>query len=99
VVAVLLNDGRVSVFEHPRIPGPPRHGTGCTLASAIATGLAQGMALPDAVHRARDYLQAAIATAPTIGAGAGPLNHVPEGFAPWTDPRRASAMGAPPTRA
>ncbi|WP_264997222.1 hydroxymethylpyrimidine/phosphomethylpyrimidine kinase, partial [Komagataeibacter xylinus] len=51
------------------------HGTGCTLASAIATGLGQGMNLTDAVIRARTYVLRAIAAAPGYGAGAGPLNH------------------------
>ena len=75
VVDMLVGEAGTTVFEHPRIPGPPRHGTGCALASAIAACLAQGMALADAVRRARAYVQAAIATAPAIGAGAGPLNH------------------------
>jgi hydroxymethylpyrimidine/phosphomethylpyrimidine kinase len=75
VVDVLASEAGITWFEEPRLPGPPRHGTGCTLASAIAAGLAQGMTLLDAVRRARAYLQAAIATAPAIGAGAGPLNH------------------------
>lgn len=51
------------------------HGTGCTLASAIATGLAQGQTLPQAVRRAHTYVQAAIRTAPGYGRGQGPLNH------------------------
>ena len=51
------------------------HGTGCTLASAIATGIAHGMALPDAVERARTYVRNAILTAPGYGKGHGPLNH------------------------
>jgi hydroxymethylpyrimidine/phosphomethylpyrimidine kinase len=59
----------------PRIATRHTHGTGCTLASAIATGLAQGMALSDSVRRARRYVQAAIAEAPGFGAGHGPLNH------------------------
>lgn len=67
-------DGVVA-FESPRIDTRHTHGTGCTLASAIAAGLAQGMRLADAVHRARLYVQAAIAGAPGIGAGHGPLNH------------------------
>ena len=54
---------------------PHTHGTGCTLASAIAAGLAQGMSLRDAVARARAYVRAAIATAPGFGKGHGPLNH------------------------
>jgi hydroxymethylpyrimidine/phosphomethylpyrimidine kinase len=51
------------------------HGTGCTLASAIAVGLAQGLPLNAAVRRALAYVQEAIRTAPGLGAGCGPLNH------------------------
>jgi hydroxymethylpyrimidine/phosphomethylpyrimidine kinase len=51
------------------------HGTGCTLATAIATGLAQGLALRDAVVRARAYLQEAIRQAPGLGQGHGPVGH------------------------
>ena len=67
-------DGVVG-FEFPRIETRHTHGTGCTLASAIAAGLAQGMGLAASVDRARLYVQAAIAGAPGIGAGHGPLNH------------------------
>jgi hydroxymethylpyrimidine/phosphomethylpyrimidine kinase len=52
------------------------HGTGCTLASAIATGLAQGMRLEPAIRRARAYVHAAILAAPGFGSGHGPLNHM-----------------------
>lgn len=62
-------------FASPRIPSKDTHGTGCTLASAIATGLAQGMTLPMAVERARHYVQEAIRQAPGLGQGHGPLNH------------------------
>ena len=51
------------------------HGTGCTLASAVATGLAQGIALADAVDRARAYVRDAILAAPGYGQGHGPLGH------------------------
>ncbi|MCY4395864.1 MAG: bifunctional hydroxymethylpyrimidine kinase/phosphomethylpyrimidine kinase [Rhodospirillaceae bacterium] len=51
------------------------HGTGCTLASAVAAGLAQGLALEPAVSRARNYVRGAIQAAPGYGAGHGPLNH------------------------
>jgi hydroxymethylpyrimidine/phosphomethylpyrimidine kinase len=51
------------------------HGTGCTYASAIATYLAQNMDLADAVSAAHSYVAQAIATAPNIGRGHGPLNH------------------------
>jgi hydroxymethylpyrimidine/phosphomethylpyrimidine kinase len=62
-------------FTSPRIDTRHTHGTGCTLASALATGLAQGMSLRDAVVRARAYVMAAIAAAPGYGAGHGPLDH------------------------
>ncbi|MDP1961800.1 MAG: bifunctional hydroxymethylpyrimidine kinase/phosphomethylpyrimidine kinase, partial [Reyranella sp.] len=62
-------------FEDARIESRHTHGTGCTLASAIAAGLAQKMSLRDSVMRARAYVRAAIATAPGFGRGHGPLNH------------------------
>lgn len=58
-----------------RIETTHTHGTGCTLASAIAAGLAQGMTVIAAVERARDYVQRAIASAPGFGRGHGPLDH------------------------
>jgi hydroxymethylpyrimidine/phosphomethylpyrimidine kinase len=63
------------IFTSERIDSTSTHGTGCTLASAIATSLAQGMSLRDAVVRARDYVREAIRTAPGYGGGHGPLNH------------------------
>ncbi len=76
VIDILAMDGEiVEVFESPRIDTPHTHGTGCTLASATATGLAQGMAVRDAVARARRYVHEAIRTAPGLGHGHGPLNH------------------------
>lgn len=62
-------------FHHPRIDTRHTHGTGCTLASAIATGLGQGMSLPDAVKRAGEFVHAALVAAPGLGAGHGPLGH------------------------
>jgi len=72
---VLATPDGTKVFRAPRRATRHTHGTGCTLASAIATGLAQGMALHPAVARAHVYVQAAIAQAPGFGAGNGPLNH------------------------
>jgi hydroxymethylpyrimidine/phosphomethylpyrimidine kinase len=72
---LLLSEGHEEVFTSRRIESRHTHGTGCTLASAIATGLAQGMALRDAVVRARAYVLRAIETAPGFGHGHGPLNH------------------------
>ncbi len=63
------------IFEDARIETRHTHGTGCTLASAIATGLAQGLGIRDAVARARAYVLRAILTAPGLGSGHGPLNH------------------------
>ena len=63
------------VFESRRIDTPHTHGTGCTLASAIATGLAQKRLLRDAVVRARAYLYQAILSAPGLGRGHGPVGH------------------------
>jgi hydroxymethylpyrimidine/phosphomethylpyrimidine kinase len=63
------------IWQSARIETRHTHGTGCTLASAIATGLAQGLAVEAAVDRAREYVHRAIATAPGIGHGHGPLDH------------------------
>ncbi|MCQ8279031.1 bifunctional hydroxymethylpyrimidine kinase/phosphomethylpyrimidine kinase [Acetobacteraceae bacterium KSS8] len=75
VTDMLATEDGITLFSAPRIESRHTHGTGCTLASAIATGLAQGMALQDAVDRGRTYTRRAIETAPGFGAGAGPLNH------------------------
>ena len=72
---VLVVPGGVEYFEGPRIETPHTHGTGCTLASAIACGLAQGLSLGEAVARSRDYVSEAIRSAPGYGAGHGPVNH------------------------
>lgn len=63
------------VLEAPRIDTRATHGTGCTLASAIAAGLAQGLALEVAARRAHTYLREAILRAPGFGQGHGPLAH------------------------
>jgi hydroxymethylpyrimidine/phosphomethylpyrimidine kinase len=75
VIDLLVDAHGTMTFTAPRIETRHTHGTGCTLASAIAAGLAQGMPLADAVARAHDYVQRAIRTAPGFGAGHGPLNH------------------------
>jgi hydroxymethylpyrimidine/phosphomethylpyrimidine kinase len=63
-------------FRSPRIATTSTHGTGCTLSTAIACGLGQGLALSDAVERAHAFVQTAIRTAPGFGKGHGPLNHL-----------------------
>jgi hydroxymethylpyrimidine/phosphomethylpyrimidine kinase len=72
---VLVTAAGVRVWESPRIDTRHTHGTGCTLASAIAAGLAQGLDIEHAVDRARAYVQRAIASAPGLGRGHGPLDH------------------------
>jgi len=72
---VVVDDGERYVLESPRIATRHTHGTGCTLASAIATGLAQGMAPRAAIERGHAFVQQAIRTAPGLGQGHGPLNH------------------------
>ena len=72
---VLVTAEGARVWESPRLATRQTHGTGCTLASAIAAGLAQGVGVEDAVDRARAYVQRAIASAPGLGRGHGPLDH------------------------
>lgn len=69
----LITPGHAQAFTSPRQDTRHSHGTGCALASAIATGLAQGLALEDSIQRAEDFVTRAIATAPGLGTGHGPL--------------------------
>jgi len=62
-------------FSNPRIQSKNTHGTGCTLASAIAAQIAQGLGIVAAVPKALEYVRAAIEAAPGLGAGCGPLDH------------------------
>lgn len=76
LVDVLIEpDGLREEWTDRRIETRHTHGTGCTLASAIATGLARGDALVEAVAAARDYVRRAIEAAPGLGQGSGPLGH------------------------
>ncbi len=75
LVDVLMAKGVSEEYVSTRIHTPHTHGTGCTTASAIAIGLAQGMSLQAAVERARLYVYEAIQSAPGFGRGHGPLNH------------------------
>lgn len=75
VVDLLVTPDECIRFSDPRIDSRHTHGTGCTLASSIAAGLAQDMALVDAVARARAYVRQAIVAAPGYGRGHGPLDH------------------------
>jgi hydroxymethylpyrimidine kinase/phosphomethylpyrimidine kinase/thiamine-phosphate diphosphorylase len=72
----LLYDGvSFTRFAAPRIASSNTHGTGCTLASAIATFLAQGNPLPEAVLKAKEFITEAIRLAEPLGKGHGPVNH------------------------
>ena len=74
-VDVLFDGRRVWRFGGERIATPHTHGTGCTLASAIASYLALGADVPDAVARAREYVTGAIRAGFPLGAGIGPVDH------------------------
>jgi len=67
--------GEIARWQAPCIATRHTHGTGCTLASALATGLGAGLLLPEAVAQARDFVRAALLSAPGFGAGHGPLGH------------------------
>jgi hydroxymethylpyrimidine/phosphomethylpyrimidine kinase len=75
VVDLLITFTGETVLEGPRLATRQLHGTGCTLASACATGLAQGLGLEAAVARAWAYTGEAIRRAPGLGRGRGPLGH------------------------
>ncbi len=75
VTDLLLTPEGETLFESARLETRHTHGTGCTLASACAAGLAQGLSLEAAVARAWAYVQEAIARAPGLGRGHGPLDH------------------------
>jgi hydroxymethylpyrimidine/phosphomethylpyrimidine kinase len=75
VTDVLMTSAGEATFAGPRIETRHTHGTGCTLASACAVGLAQGLGLEASVARAWGYVAEAIRRAPGFGAGAGPLDH------------------------
>jgi hydroxymethylpyrimidine/phosphomethylpyrimidine kinase len=75
VVDLLMTPFAETRFETGRIDTRHTHGTGCTLASACAAGMAQGLSLDAAVTRARDYVLEAIRRAPGFGGGHGPLDH------------------------
>ncbi|WP_270404080.1 bifunctional hydroxymethylpyrimidine kinase/phosphomethylpyrimidine kinase [Candidatus Collinsella stercoripullorum] len=67
---------RITWFRHERIETGNTHGTGCTLSSAIACGLAQGLELAPAVEQAKAYLTGALAAGLDLGRGSGPVDHM-----------------------
>jgi hydroxymethylpyrimidine/phosphomethylpyrimidine kinase len=77
IVDLLVDLHGAHEYRAARIVTRSTHGTGCTFSAAIAAALASGRDLPDAVGVARDYLSRALAGAPGLGRGHGPLNHFP----------------------
>ncbi|WP_444327937.1 bifunctional hydroxymethylpyrimidine kinase/phosphomethylpyrimidine kinase, partial [Paratractidigestivibacter sp.] len=69
-------EGGVRWFRSERVDNPNTHGTGCTLSSAIACGLARGLDLGDAVVAAKDYLTGCLRAGLDLGRGSGPLDHM-----------------------
>ncbi|MBR0146287.1 MAG: bifunctional hydroxymethylpyrimidine kinase/phosphomethylpyrimidine kinase [Eubacterium sp.] len=72
---LLIEKDRETWFHGTRIDNPNTHGTGCTLSSAIASNLAEGASLAEAVKKAKAYLTGALAAGLDLGAGSGPLDH------------------------
>ena len=72
---LLFRNGEAKWFCGKRIDNPNTHGTGCTLSSAIASNLAKGFDLDEAVKRAKDYISGALAAMLDLGQGSGPMNH------------------------
>lgn len=81
MVDVLFDGAEWHAWHRPRQHTRSTHGTGCTLSSAVAAGLAHGRPLAKAVEDALDYVQRAMKAAPGLGAGHGPLNHMVPGAA------------------
>lgn len=76
---LLYKDGKLRWFYGKRIDNPNTHGTGCTLSSAIASNLAKGYEMEEAVERAKDYLSGALMAMLDLGKGSGPMDHGFEG--------------------
>ena len=75
---MLYYDGNYRWFNGERIDNPNTHGTGCTLSSAIASHLAKGESIEDAVYKSKKYISGALSAMLDLGKGSGPMNH---GFA------------------
>ena len=73
---LVLPDGRHAWLRAKRIATGNTHGTGCTLSSAIASGLAQGNGIEQAVRRAKGFVRGALSTGLDLGRGSGPLDHM-----------------------
>ena len=75
VTDLLVLEGKVTLWEDARIETKHTHGTGCTLASGIATALGRGASLEEAIGEGRMFVRAALAAAPGFGGGNGPMGH------------------------
>jgi hydroxymethylpyrimidine/phosphomethylpyrimidine kinase len=75
-VDVVCDGEELILLTSPRLESRNTHGTGCTFGSAIAAGLARGIAPLEAIKRAKDYITEAIRSGPPIGSGHGPVNHL-----------------------
>jgi hydroxymethylpyrimidine/phosphomethylpyrimidine kinase len=73
---LLYSNGTTEWFHGERINNPNTHGTGCTLSSAIASNLAKGYSLADAVSRAKAYISKALSAMLDLGQGSGPMDHM-----------------------
>lgn len=71
----ILFDGEIKIFNGKKIDNPNTHGTGCTLSSAIAAGLAKNLSLADSIDVAKKYISGALAANLNLGKGRGPMNH------------------------
>jgi hydroxymethylpyrimidine/phosphomethylpyrimidine kinase len=74
-IDVLFHEGRVRRFAAPRVASRHVHGTGCSYAAAITSGLVRGLALEEAIACAKGWMSRAIATPPDVGGGIGPIDH------------------------
>ena len=83
---LLYSEGKLIWFRGRRIDNPNTHGTGCTLSSAIASNIAKGCSMEEAVRRAKEYISGALSAMLDLGAGSGPMDH---SFALRTDPGKA----------
>ncbi len=84
LVELLATPDGITAFRHPRLDTTSTHGTGCTLSAAVTAGLALGWPLERAVGTALDYLHRAIAEAPGLGGGHGPVRHAVPATTPST---------------
>ncbi len=85
---------RTTWLRSPRVDTENTHGTGCTLSSAIACGLARGLGLEESVATAKSYLMGALEAGLNLGAGSGPIDHM------WTLPPAPEGvrLGTPPSK-